>query len=189
VAGKIALIDRGGGCAFTIKTKNAQLAGAVGVVIVNNVVDPSGSPLGMSGSDPTITIPAYSITLALGTTIKSSGTVNATLGYANIGVNQGCVRMFAPNPLVPGSSVSHFHSDASPDLLMEPALNTSIFNHVDLTLPLFADIDWSVNNLDDFAVLRRLRSESVPARATVTRVTLRWRSRSVGLPAADAIRG
>jgi hypothetical protein len=32
---------------------------------------------------------------------------------------------------------------------MEPALNTSIFNHVDLTLPLFADIDWSVNNLDD----------------------------------------
>lgn len=148
VAGKIALIDRGN-CVFPIKTKNAQLAGAVGVVIVNNMVDPSGSPLNMSGSDPTITIPTYSITQALGTTIKSSGTVNATLGYANIDTSQGCVRMFAPNPLVPGSSVSHFHVDASPDLLMEPALNTSIFNHVDLTLPLFADIDWSVNNLDD----------------------------------------
>jgi len=105
--------------------------------------------MGTDGTGVTITIPSYSVTQALGATIESSGTVNVTLGYANIGVNQGCVRMFAPNPVLPGSSVSHFHADASPDLLMEPALNTTIFNRVDLTLPLFQDIDWSVNTLDD----------------------------------------
>jgi len=148
VSGKIALIDRGN-CNFTVKTKNAQNAGAIAVVIVNNQVDALRLPLGMSGTDATITIPTYSITQALGTTIESSGTVNVTLGYANIGVNQGCVRMFAPNPVLPGSSVSHFHADATPDLLMEPALNTTIFDHVDLTLPLFDDIDWSVNKIDD----------------------------------------
>lgn len=148
VSGKIALIDRGT-CNFTVKVKNAQNAGAIAAVIVNNQVDPLRLPINMSGVDATITIPTYSITQALGTTIEASGTVNVTLGYANIGVNQGCVRMFAPTPVLAGSSVSHFHADATPDLLMEPALNTTIFNRVDLTLPLFADIDWSVNNADD----------------------------------------
>lgn len=152
VSGNIALIDRGT-CNFTVKVKNAQNAGAIAAIVANNAVDGLRLPLAMGGSDPTITIPAYSITQALGNSIKadlSSPGVNVTLGYANIGVNQGCVRMFAPNPVLAGSSVSHFHADATPDLLMEPALNTTIFNHVDLTLPLFADIDWSVNNVDDF---------------------------------------
>src|SRR5689334_17131382 len=36
VSGKIALIDRGT-CTFVIKIKNAQLAGAIGVIMVNNV--------------------------------------------------------------------------------------------------------------------------------------------------------
>ncbi|MBL8299650.1 MAG: hypothetical protein JNN30_15045, partial [Rhodanobacteraceae bacterium] len=75
---------------------------------------------------------------------------NGTLGYISTlsGTNSGCVRMFAPNPIQPGSSVSHFHSEANPNLLMEPALNTSIFNKVDLTLPLFQDIDWKINPED-----------------------------------------
>lgn len=152
VSGHIALIDRGT-CNFTVKVKNAQNAGAIAAIVANNAVDPLRLPLAMGGSDATITIPAYSITQALGTSIKAdlpSPGVNVTMGYANIGVNQGCVRMFAPNPVLNGSSVSHFHADATPDLLMEPALNTTIFNHVDLTLPFFADIDWSVNNADDF---------------------------------------
>jgi len=60
--------------------------------------------------------------------------------------------MFAPSPVFAGSSVSHFHADAFPNLLMEPALNTTIFNKVDLTLPFFADIDWSTN-IEDFIFL------------------------------------
>jgi len=152
VSGNIALIDRGL-CSFTTKVKNAQNAGAIAAIVANNAVDPLRLPVSMGGTDATITIPSYSITQALGTAIKSDlPGVNVTLDYANIGVNQGCVRMFAPNPLLQGSSVSHFHADAFPDLLMEPALNTTIFNKVDLTLPFFADIDWSTN-IEDFIFL------------------------------------
>ncbi|HET6632502.1 MAG TPA: PA domain-containing protein [Rhodanobacteraceae bacterium] len=154
LTGKIALIDRGT-CAFTEKVKNAQNAGAIAAIIANNEADPLGLPLPLGGTDASIIIPAYSITQSLGNSIKGAMItgVEATLGYANIGVDGGCVRMFAPNPMVSGSSVSHFHADAFPDLLMEPALNKSIFDHVDLTLPLFADIDWRTNNIEDFIYL------------------------------------
>jgi Zn-dependent metalloprotease len=77
VAGKVALVDRGS-CGFAIKVKNAQNAGAIGVVVGNNV----DVVAGMAGADPTITIPAVLIRLsdrnrivtALGT-----GPVNVTL--------------------------------------------------------------------------------------------------------------
>lgn len=47
VAGKIALVDRGD-CYFTVKVENAMAAGAVGVLIANNVDD--GTVIGMSGT-------------------------------------------------------------------------------------------------------------------------------------------
>ncbi|NJC96332.1 MAG: hypothetical protein FIB03_08345, partial [Anaerolineae bacterium] len=77
IAGNIALVDRGA-CAFTIKVKNAQDAGAVGVIVADNVPGPVA---GMAGADPTITIPSLRVTLDTGNTIKgelASG-VNATL--------------------------------------------------------------------------------------------------------------
>lgn len=60
------------------------------------------------------------------------------------GLSGGRIRMHAPNPVQLGSSVSHFSSAASPNLLMEPAINSNLFNQVDLTLPLFQDIGWPV---------------------------------------------
>ncbi len=118
-------MDRGT-CNFTVKVKNAQTAGAIAAIIINNVVDDLRLPLTLSGTDATVTIPSYSVTMALGALIKADllvpTSVNVKLGYANLGINQGCVRMFAPNPVLQGSSVSHFHADAFPDLLMEPAL-------------------------------------------------------------------
>lgn len=54
LAGKIALINRGN-CNFTVKVKNAQNAGAIAVIMVNNVAGPN---VIMAGSDNTITIPA-----------------------------------------------------------------------------------------------------------------------------------
>lgn len=54
----------------------------------------------------------------------------------------GFLRMHAPNPLAPGSSVSHWTLEASPDLLMEPILSAGLFDQVDLTIDLFADIGW-----------------------------------------------
>jgi len=64
------------------------------------------------------------------------------------GTQSGCMRVHAPNPLVNGSSVSHWTSAANPHVLMQPALNQSLFNKVDLTLPAFADIGWSTNKED-----------------------------------------
>ena len=79
IAGNIAILDRGT-CAFTIKVKNAQNAGATGVIVADNVAGPVA---GMAGADPTIVIPSLRVTLATGNLIKgalSPGPVNATLG-------------------------------------------------------------------------------------------------------------
>jgi hypothetical protein len=79
LAGAIVLIDRGT-CGFTVKVKNAQTAGAAGVLIANNA--PSVPPPGMSGTDATITIPTLSITQEAGTALKTSlaaGAVSAEL--------------------------------------------------------------------------------------------------------------
>lgn len=77
ISGNIALVDRGGGCAFTIKVKNAQNAGATGVIVADNVAGPVA---GMAGADPTITIPSLRVTLATGNLIKAQlPGVNATL--------------------------------------------------------------------------------------------------------------
>jgi Zn-dependent metalloprotease len=76
IAGNIALVDRGT-CAFTIKVKNAQNAGATGVIVADNVPGPVA---GMAGSDPTIVISSLRVTLATGNLIKGAlPGVNATL--------------------------------------------------------------------------------------------------------------
>lgn len=78
VSGQIALIDRGT-CTFVAKVKNAQDAGAVGVLVANNV---AGFPFVMGGTDATITIPSMMTTKAVGDSIKAdlgSGTVTVRL--------------------------------------------------------------------------------------------------------------
>ncbi len=67
-AGAIALLDRGT-CTFVQKVKNAQNAGAVAVIVVNNV---PGPPSTMGGTDPTITIPSAMVSLDDGNAIKAS---------------------------------------------------------------------------------------------------------------------
>jgi subtilisin family serine protease len=78
LTGKIALIDRGG-CTFKTKVRNAQLKGAIGVIVANNV---AGFPIGM-GNDPAIsdeiTIPSMMTTLAAGNDIKTQLAVPETV--------------------------------------------------------------------------------------------------------------
>ena len=80
LAGKFAMIIRGGGCAggFVEKVKNAQNNGAVGAIVVNNV---AGLPIAMGGTDNTITIPAVMISDADGALLASefANNVNVTL--------------------------------------------------------------------------------------------------------------
>ena len=76
VAGKLAFMDRGT-CSFAIKAKNAQLNGAIGVIIGNN----AAGAINMSGDDATITIPSLSMLQADGTALKAqaAGSVTASL--------------------------------------------------------------------------------------------------------------
>lgn len=55
----------------------------------------------------------------------------------------GHVRMNAPNPLQPGSSVSHFSTAAFPNQLMEPSY-TGANHSLGLALPLMEDIGWTL---------------------------------------------
>ncbi len=159
VAGKVAIIDRGT-CGFAVKVKNAQNAGAIGVVIANNA---AGAAPGLGGADATITIPTISVSQADGVKLKQAvidavkygtrgkpGTVSATLfkdETRRAGADlAGRPLLYTPNPLVGGSSVSHWDVSASPNLLMEPSINSDLTNILvapkDLTVPLFKDIGW-----------------------------------------------
>ncbi|HYV10308.1 MAG TPA: S8 family serine peptidase [Pyrinomonadaceae bacterium] len=81
--GLIALVDRGGGCGFTFKVKNAQDAGANAVIVGNNVA----GTISMGGADPSITILSLSITQADANAIKAQlGVgVNVTLNFTHLG--------------------------------------------------------------------------------------------------------
>lgn len=143
IAGKIALIDRGN-CTFISKTHNAQNAGALAVIIVDNASNPRPPGLG-GGPDNTITIPTISITMADGNAIKAQlgAGVNATL------FSDKRPFMYTPTTVSQGSSVSHWDTSMTPNQLMEPNnaddLTHSVRSPLDLTLSLLRDIGWPIN--------------------------------------------
>lgn len=67
--GKIAVVDRGA-CNFAIKTKFAQDAGAIAVVVADNAA--GTPPAGLAGDDPTVTIPTVRVTQATGQQFKTA---------------------------------------------------------------------------------------------------------------------
>lgn len=143
VAGKLVLVDRGG-CLFTVKAKHVQDSGAVGMVVADSA---AGCPAaGIGGSDPSIVIPSVRITQADGDFLKDHlAELHATLlvdPSQRSGMRDGRVLMNTPNPFQSGSSVSHWDTGPTPDLLMEPAINASLSMGVDLTREMFADIGW-----------------------------------------------
>jgi hypothetical protein len=151
---KIALVSRGT-CGFAVKVKNAQDAGAIGVIVADNA---AGPVVGMGGADPTITIPAVRVTKDDGALIaaslaKPNGNTAGTVGKFErsktslIGADaQKRITMYTPNPYEPGSSVSHYNTTASRNQLMEPAINADLTHSVtaptDLTFELLKDIGW-----------------------------------------------
>ena len=149
VAGKIALINRGS-CNFSLKSALAQLSGATGVIITNN--QPVGLPP-MGGSDLVApTIASVGISKDDGDLIKAnlpgvnaSLTRDAALGLAGADA-AGFVRLYAPNPVQSGSSISHWDTVADPNLLMEPFINADLTAATDLDLTPYqlADIGWEL---------------------------------------------
>lgn len=153
---RIALVDRGT-CGFVVKARNVQDAGAVGMIVVDNVA--SSPPVGLGGTDPTITIPAVRISLADGNKLKAalntgpSGRSSGVVARLDVDNSQlagadkaGRVMLFTPKPFQGGSSVSHWDTSAFKNLLMEPAINADLTHSVippnDLTKPMFKDIGW-----------------------------------------------
>lgn len=145
VAGKIAVMDRSATCTMPQQAANAQANGAVGAIIINNV---SGPAPPLRGAAPVVTIPVASLSLSDGSALKTAmggGTVNANLSLDPVklaGVDvAGRMLMYAPNPVAPGSSVSHWDVSAFPNLLMEPSINPDL-DEIDLTFHNFYDIGW-----------------------------------------------
>lgn len=155
VKGNIALVDRGT-CGFVVKAAVVQAAGAIGMIVADNVA--GGPPPGLGGSDPTITIPAVRVTLADGNKLKTAlayrtRTKSGVIGSLSVNVAlragadaNGRIFMNTPNPFQPGSSVSHYDPSATPNQLMEPAINGDLTHSVlvpqDLTYKLLQDTGW-----------------------------------------------
>lgn len=163
IDGKIALIRRGD-CSFVIKVKNAQNAGAIAVIIVNNE---GGNAAGMAGTDATITIPALMVsksdgnklinTLSEGVDVTLSNTVNSS-GFNVLNgiqhVNDIIVRNNEGVSEVYVAAGESFYSDASPSTLLGYN-NVGVYKSIDgsnftkLTIPKNSDgTNYEPNNLD-----------------------------------------
>jgi extracellular elastinolytic metalloproteinase len=80
IAGNIALLDRGA-CAFVIKVKNAQDAGAIAVIVANNA---AGAPITMGGADASIFIPAVMVSQPHGDLFKAHLPFGVTLSGGGV---------------------------------------------------------------------------------------------------------
>ena len=78
LTGTIALLGRGS-CDFTVKMRNAQAAGAAGVIIVNGIADDPPFVMAHNGLEPRPTIPGYMVSLADGAAIDDHDGQAATL--------------------------------------------------------------------------------------------------------------
>jgi PA domain len=149
LVGKVAVIDRGL-CSFTVKVKNAQLAGATAVIIANTQ---GRTASGMTGTDATITIPSLMIGNAEADALRA-GLPDVWATYLVdptrfAGMVQGFVRLYAPPVVALGSSISHFDTVATPSLLMEPSITVDLRSarNLDLTPSLMQDIGWKLEPL------------------------------------------
>ena len=153
--GQLALIDRGGGCGFTFKVKNAQDAGATGVIVANN----AAGTISMGGTDGTITIQSLSITQADGNAIKAQlgGGVNATIRIiplsdtVSASTSRGTRRLDSgakPDISAPGTNISStgMGTGNQPAIISGTSMATP---HIAGSMALLRQLhpDWSVEEL------------------------------------------
>lgn len=154
VRGNIALVDRGS-CDYVVKARNVQAAGALGMIVADSA---AGEVAGMPGLDASIAIPSARITRADGRALKlalQNRTPNRSGVVARLQSDPARLAgtdhrrrmlMYTPGVNAPGSSVSHFTTEATRNLLMEPSINSDLRYVLmpprDLTLPLLRDLGW-----------------------------------------------
>ncbi len=156
VNGKIALVRRAN-CNFTEKVKNAQNAGAIACIIMNNV---AGPPIPMGGEDATVTIPSVMVSEdtgdALEAVLNSGSTVNLTISpsvadfnYVNVSglqfVNDVVVLDNNGSSEIYASSSYSSHPDSNQTTLFgyeEAGVYKSVdggANWIEMTIPLAAE--------------------------------------------------
>src|SRR5690606_24099505 len=133
LAGKVALLDRGG-CEFGLKALNAQNAGAVAVVIANNEDDLALSP-GPGAVGDQVTVPVLLVASSSGQALRG----DAAVMLAGIqpdpdrfyGLDDdGRVRLYAPSTFQCCSTYLPVHTDIHPNQLVEPAALRSHHSHI-----------------------------------------------------------
>jgi hypothetical protein len=157
LAGRVVLVDRGE-CTFVEKTLRAQEAGAIAVIVVDNVAC-TLPPMG--GESTAVTIPAIGIRKIDGDRIRAQladgvdGALRLDPSRRAGASATGFVKLYVPCTLEAGSSMYHWDTSATPNLLMEPFVNEDLPHGVDLTLQQLLDIGWTVGTPSGRRVLRR----------------------------------
>ena len=140
--------DGGLVCFVAQRALNAQEAGAVGLLVRHGV--PGAGPVSYTGdagaSSPsrcgasrTRTGPRWSKR-----STRARITVLVDGEGRRAGENlAGDVLLYTPSTYSEGSSVGHWDSSASPDLLMEPTINPRLPRNLDLTPAALQDVGWS----------------------------------------------
>jgi hypothetical protein len=151
VQGNVAFVDRGN-CKFAEKARKAQAAGAIGLIIVDNQANclPPGMAMD-EGTDRDSLIPTISVTQSDGAALRAQLNANATVsGLLRVDPSQragtspeGKLRLYAPCTLEPGSSIHHWDTVSTPNLLMEPSINGDLTHDGDFTIQQLIDIGWT----------------------------------------------
>jgi len=120
LTGEIALLGRGD-CDFTVKMRNAQNAGAVGVIMVNRIAGEAPFVMSHNGLEPAPTIPGYMVSLedgqeiadhngdaatlkALGTYVTRPDDTNLMASFSSQGPTHGDM-LIKPDLVAPGADV------------------------------------------------------------------------------------
>jgi serine protease len=129
VAGKIALIQRGGGVRFTVKTQNAMNAGAIGVIIYNHDESPMAWTL-VPEDDPASKNVNWPVTVGLtnadGEALRAQGTGSITITHAtdDYGV-MGGTSMASPHVAAAAAMVWSVAPNATPEQVIEALTATA----------------------------------------------------------------
>ena len=122
IAGKIAVLWRRS-CEFGLKALNAQNAGAIAVVIMNETGERAGPPVGMGGGEfgPEVTIPVVMLSTADGISLRPAileGGVNVFIGNK--------VGLFGDDVGITSDNIFHAEQYSTPRALAQSATEFSV---------------------------------------------------------------
>jgi hypothetical protein len=150
LTGKVAFIESGGGCSYVAEALAVQGQGAVAAILVGTQTGFAPvAPTTMTGDDPTqVKIPVVAINqtdasnIRTALTASTAGDAGASL-TATLWTNpdralgtskDGRVYLDATDPVLPGTTVTHWDPIIQPPLLMQPSYAQND-HELDLTLP------------------------------------------------------